>query len=121
MPNGGDSVCQAEALAADADEETLRYFEGQVESAVVAHNRGAVRDRIEANLGLTSGLVADRETVEDGAAVAGRLDEFDAHARHASKDKAAALRPRSRRGIAQEVARDLAADHAFIERTPIAL
>ncbi len=53
----------AEALAADADEETLRYFESQVESSVVAHNRGAARDRVEANLGLTSGLIGNRNTI----------------------------------------------------------
>jgi alkanesulfonate monooxygenase SsuD/methylene tetrahydromethanopterin reductase-like flavin-dependent oxidoreductase (luciferase family) len=53
----------ADALAEAADEETLRYFDGQVDRGVVAHNRGAARDRIEANLGLTSGLIGGRETI----------------------------------------------------------
>jgi len=53
----------AEKLSAAADEDTLRYFDQQLDGAVVAHNRGAARDRIEANLGLTSGLIGGRETI----------------------------------------------------------
>jgi FMNH2-dependent dimethyl sulfone monooxygenase len=62
-----ESVAQAQAalqdLLADADLETIRYFEQQMDQAVVAHNRGTTSDRIEANLGLGVGLVGDAPTI----------------------------------------------------------
>ena len=61
-----------ERLVHDADPETIRYFEQQMDTAVVAHNRGSDRDRIEANLGLRAGLVGDPATI------VARLRRFEA-------------------------------------------
>ena len=62
-----DSVASARAevdrLLADADRALIGYFEDQMDEAVVAHNRGTSTDRIEANLGLGSGLVGDASTI----------------------------------------------------------
>jgi FMNH2-dependent dimethyl sulfone monooxygenase len=59
-------------LLDDADLDTIRYFDQQMDTAVVAHTRGSDRDRIEANLGLRSGL-----TGEAGAVIE-RLRRFEA-------------------------------------------
>jgi FMNH2-dependent dimethyl sulfone monooxygenase len=53
----------AAALLAAADLDIIRYFDAQMDEQVVAHNRGTANDRIEANLGLTTGLVGDRDTI----------------------------------------------------------
>ena len=62
-----DSTATARADAdrwlADADRDLIGYFEDQMDGAVVAHNRGTSVDRIEANLGLSSGLVGDASAI----------------------------------------------------------
>jgi dimethylsulfone monooxygenase len=71
-----DETAAAEAcvlrLQADADLETIRYFDEQMDRQVVAHNRGTDQDHIEANLGLRAGLVGDGETIR------ARLRRFEA-------------------------------------------
>jgi FMNH2-dependent dimethyl sulfone monooxygenase len=54
---------ELQRLVSDADQATIHYFEQQMDGAVVAHNRGDSADRIEANLGLTTGLVGDAATI----------------------------------------------------------
>jgi dimethylsulfone monooxygenase len=46
-----------------ADATTIGYFRQHMDSAVVAHNRGSDADRLEANLGLHSGLIGDAPTI----------------------------------------------------------
>jgi FMNH2-dependent dimethyl sulfone monooxygenase len=71
-----DSAAEAQAaverLLARADGDTIAYFEQQMDGAVVAHNRGDSRDRVEANLGLRSGLIGD------GPGLCERLHRFEA-------------------------------------------
>jgi FMNH2-dependent dimethyl sulfone monooxygenase len=61
------SVSQAEAhidaQRARADAATIAYFRTQIDASVVAHNRGSADDEIDANLGLTSGLIGDPRSV----------------------------------------------------------
>jgi FMNH2-dependent dimethyl sulfone monooxygenase len=46
-----------------ADASLIAYFRQQMDGAVVAHNRGGEADQIEANLGLTAGLIGDPRTI----------------------------------------------------------
>jgi FMNH2-dependent dimethyl sulfone monooxygenase len=60
------TLAQAEAhidALPPADTTVISYFRAQIDGAVVAHNRGKQQDEIDANLGLTSGLVGDPATV----------------------------------------------------------
>jgi FMNH2-dependent dimethyl sulfone monooxygenase len=62
-----DSDAEAQAaiagLTARADAGVIEYFHTQMDGAVVAHNRGNAADRIEANLGLTSGLIGEPRAI----------------------------------------------------------
>jgi FMNH2-dependent dimethyl sulfone monooxygenase len=72
-----DSQAEAEdaaaSLSAAADHELIAYFDSQIDGPVVAHHRGVAQDRLEANLGLKSGLIGDAHTIRE------RLQAF-AHA-----------------------------------------
>lgn len=63
----GDTSKQAQAhverLRGNADLATIRYFSEQIDGAVVAHNRGAKGDSIEANLGLNAGIIGDANAI----------------------------------------------------------
>ncbi len=41
----------------------MRYFDTQIDGAVVAHQRGSQLDRIDANLGLNAGLIGTPDTI----------------------------------------------------------
>jgi FMNH2-dependent dimethyl sulfone monooxygenase len=60
-----DAAAQAviESFKARVDESTVDYFRTQMDGAVVAHNRGNAADQIEANLGLTTGLIGEPRTI----------------------------------------------------------
>lgn len=53
-------------IAQDADHDLIDYFNTQIDGSVVAHNRGASAERVEANLGLSAGLIgaADRQLAQ---------------------------------------------------------
>jgi FMNH2-dependent dimethyl sulfone monooxygenase len=61
------SVAQAQghldALRTRVDAATVAYFRRHIDGDVVAHNRGRPEDEVDANLGLTSGLIGDPATV----------------------------------------------------------
>ncbi len=59
----GQAQARARALAQAADRRTIDYFSAQMDGAVVAHNRGTSADLIDANLGLSSGLVGDAHSI----------------------------------------------------------
>jgi dimethylsulfone monooxygenase len=46
-----------------ADTKTIAYFRQHMDGAVVAHNRGAEADTLEANLGLYAGLIGDPQSI----------------------------------------------------------
>ena len=52
-----------DALRQQADPATIAYFRQHMDGAVVAHNRGADTETLEANLGLTSGLIGDPASI----------------------------------------------------------
>jgi len=52
-----------EDFRARADATTIAYFRQHMDGAVVAHNRAGEAETLEANLGLTSGLIGAPETV----------------------------------------------------------
>ena len=54
-----------DGLRQQADAATIAYFRQHMDGAVVAHNRGAETDTLEANLGLTSGLIGDPLSILD--------------------------------------------------------
>lgn len=54
-----------DALREKADPFTMKYFRQHMDGAVVAHNRGAEADILEANLGLSSGLIGDPSSILD--------------------------------------------------------
>jgi FMNH2-dependent dimethyl sulfone monooxygenase len=51
------------AWSARVDNATVNYFRRHMDGAVVAHNRGSAADQIEANLGLTSGLIGSPSSI----------------------------------------------------------
>jgi FMNH2-dependent dimethyl sulfone monooxygenase len=67
-----DADTAIQRLLDDADLETIRYFDHQMDRQVVAHNRGSDRDRIEANLGLRAGLTGEPRSIIE------RLRHFEA-------------------------------------------
>jgi FMNH2-dependent dimethyl sulfone monooxygenase len=71
-PRAADAAAAIQRLQDDADLDVIRYFDQHMDSQVVAHTRGTDRDRIEANLGLRTGLVGDP------AAIVERLRRFEA-------------------------------------------
>lgn len=52
-----------DGLRERADATTIAYFRQHMDGAVVAHNRGAEADTLEANLGLSSGLIGDPASI----------------------------------------------------------
>jgi FMNH2-dependent dimethyl sulfone monooxygenase len=52
-----------DGLRAEIDWDTVRYFDTQIDGAVVAHQRGSQLDRIDANLGLNAGLVGTPDAI----------------------------------------------------------
>jgi dimethylsulfone monooxygenase len=55
-----------------ADRTQIDYFQKQIDPNVVAHNKLALYQTIEANLGLSAGLIGDPNTIID------RLNQFEA-------------------------------------------
>jgi FMNH2-dependent dimethyl sulfone monooxygenase len=64
-PTLREAQAHVDAWKARADLQLIAYFRQQIDGAVVAHNRGSEADQIEANLGLTAGLVGDPRTIVD--------------------------------------------------------
>jgi FMNH2-dependent dimethyl sulfone monooxygenase len=52
-----------ESLRDEIDRDTVRYFDTQIDGDVVAHQRGSQLDRIDANLGLTAGLIGTPDAI----------------------------------------------------------
>lgn len=60
-----------DGLRERADATTIAYFRQHMDGAVVAHNRGTEADTLEANLGLSSGLIGD------AASILARLEQLE--------------------------------------------
>lgn len=60
-----------DGLRERADATTIAYFRRHMDGAVVAHNRGTDNDTLEANLGLSSGLIGDPATI------LGRIEQLE--------------------------------------------
>jgi FMNH2-dependent dimethyl sulfone monooxygenase len=62
-----ESAAEARAvvdgLRERADAQTIAYFRQHMDGAVVAHNRGSDTDTLEANLGLSAGLIGDPASI----------------------------------------------------------
>lgn len=61
--SSGEARAVIDALRERADAATIAYFRQHMDGAVVAHNRGAEADTLEANLGLSSGLIGDPASI----------------------------------------------------------
>jgi dimethylsulfone monooxygenase len=61
--SAGEARAVVEGLRERADAATIAYFREHMDGAVVAHNRGAEADTLEANLGLSSGLIGDPASI----------------------------------------------------------
>jgi dimethylsulfone monooxygenase len=57
--SGAEARDVLEQLREKADAATIAYFRQHMDGAVVAHNRGAAADTLDANLGASSGLIGD--------------------------------------------------------------
>jgi alkanesulfonate monooxygenase SsuD/methylene tetrahydromethanopterin reductase-like flavin-dependent oxidoreductase (luciferase family) len=70
-PSAGEARAVVDALRERADAATIAYFRQHMDGAVVAHNRGAEADTLEANLGLSAGLIGD------AASILERIDQLE--------------------------------------------
>jgi dimethylsulfone monooxygenase len=62
-PSNEEAHAVIAAFRDRADSNTIGYFRKHMDGAVVAHNRAAEADTLEANLGLYAGLIGDPATI----------------------------------------------------------